>query len=730
MRTRRPLPLKILRLNPIGLSAAEVVDLSSFTGGTPTKPRPTDARMREAVRAALDELRTSKFYSPQPGVALYPYQAAALAFINEAGARSTAALNGRPSWRLGVFDPPGVGKTLIGASASVLMAARLTVVVRPNSASRAWPKAFNQIADGKHVHVDLDTSVGEDNMRTFLKKLREVLDGGVPVVLTMNYTSVIVGTPLILEEFPHIDMTIFDEAHNIRNPDAQKTVAARSLMEASQFVLLLTGTPALSSALESLQMLAFLEQTGGRWSPFAGSADYQTAQDRFLRAQQDPGFTVRAGLMDIAYPRSASALTRRIKSVGVRRTRSSIRDEQAAPPDQLQPIKTRMIEWIAPDPQYDGVAQPLARTLMAKQGLGSFQRVLAEKQALEADITRAIRNVDADVRDPQQHVTWPVRQLPNGKFTGWKAAASMVLDVERPRTRVTTALSMPTNLKNLEEAARRARSSIPVGVIAEMTRLNLQAAVNVPARAKYSGRNGVFMLRLINSACRMALALSRRYPHARVYLKVGSNPDVTDLDADDELQTIAPVNRITYFQDGRKVNDGRGELDFTDIELEFAKKDGIQRFLVATQVANAGLSLPTADFLVMVERLFSPGEEEQAEDRINRAGKLQGRPGAFNDIIYTVPDEVFGAALGHRMENRRLSLLSLYGEKPASDNATSLADAFRTRMAGRASSNVTAAQVFDVVDIVEDPREYAIAMIVERLKRMPLTGVKGTPAVP
>jgi hypothetical protein len=217
------------------------------------------------------------------------------------------------------------------------------------------------------------------------------------------------------------------------------------------------------------------------------------------------------------------------------------------------------------------------------------------------------------------------------------------------------------------------------------------------------------MLRNIVPTVLLARELSIKNPGVKAFLAVGGDPSGVRQSNQALAAAIAPlrsVQKIAYFLNGAPV---QGEPTFSDIEREFAS--GKQAFLVATQIANAGLSLPTADYLVMAQRLFSPGEEEQAEDRINRAGKMM-RAGATNEIIYPMPDDIFSAVIGHRLENRRRSLLALYNEEPGDDYANSLSPAFRARAR---RGNQLEQDFFAVVEAASDPNSFIRRAISDRL---------------
>jgi hypothetical protein len=94
------------------------------------------------------------------------------------------------------------------------------------------------------------------------------------------------------------------------------------------------------------------------------------------------------------------------------------------------------------------------------------------------------------------------------------------------------------------------------------------------------------------------------------------------------------------------------------------------RILVAAQAGREGVDLPGGVEVIFVQRFESPGLEEQAEDRINRANRDPNAP--LPSIRYYMPEHYNSFVLLNRLERRRAEALRTYGETPASDYSTPL----------------------------------------------------------
>jgi hypothetical protein len=92
-----------------------------------------------------------------------------------------------------------------------------------------------------------------------------------------------------------------------------------------------------------------------------------------------------------------------------------------------------------------------------------------------------------------------------------------------------------------------------------------------------------------------------------------------------------------------------------------------KKALVLTPAGKEALNLPSADTVILLQRLASPGDELQAEDRINRP-QQKNTPKA----IYLIPNDPLSMILTSRAERKRSSMLASLGESPDDDFSRSV----------------------------------------------------------
>lgn len=146
-------------------------------------------------------------------------------------------------------DDMGLGKTVqVLAAMSHLHAlgARRFLVVAPNSVLVNWERETR-----KHSLLEPFLTHGSDREDSIEAWLAH---GGVAIT---TYGTISKIAHLI----PDIDMIAVDEAHYVKNPSAQRTLAVQELTRRSEYVTLMTGT-ALENRLEEMRFLVTLSQPG------------------------------------------------------------------------------------------------------------------------------------------------------------------------------------------------------------------------------------------------------------------------------------------------------------------------------------------------------------------------------------------------------------------------------------------------------------------------------------
>ena len=146
-------------------------------------------------------------------------------------------------------DEMGLGKTLeslIVANHLYQMGKRHTVVVSPFSVVTNWKR---EVKDKTELPVyQFHGPTGPENLDEWKVK------GG---ILLTNYEQ----CDKINRLEPHLkpDMVVVDEAHNIKNKFAQRTIAANKLLKNSNFRLLMTGTPLENNLSEMNSLISMLD---------------------------------------------------------------------------------------------------------------------------------------------------------------------------------------------------------------------------------------------------------------------------------------------------------------------------------------------------------------------------------------------------------------------------------------------------------------------------------------
>ncbi len=146
-------------------------------------------------------------------------------------------------------DEMGLGKTIqaIAAMAHLKAAENYShfVVVCPVSVMVNWGREI-----AKHSKLQTITVHG-DNRDSLFEEFRQ--KGGVMIT---TYETIV---RLDLDNCPKINMLTVDEAHYVKNPDAQRTKALRKLAYASDFCLFMTGTPLENKVDEMIFLVSMLD---------------------------------------------------------------------------------------------------------------------------------------------------------------------------------------------------------------------------------------------------------------------------------------------------------------------------------------------------------------------------------------------------------------------------------------------------------------------------------------
>lgn len=140
-------------------------------------------------------------------------------------------------------DEMGLGKTLQAIASMAHLAAKGNthfLVICPLSVLVNWEREIQKFSGMSTIAI-----YGDDRQEEFDKWIAE---GGVGI--TTYETTVKLEVPVELE----VAMVTVDEAHYIKNPQAQRTIAVGRLLEKAEYNLLMSGTP-LENRIEELLFL-------------------------------------------------------------------------------------------------------------------------------------------------------------------------------------------------------------------------------------------------------------------------------------------------------------------------------------------------------------------------------------------------------------------------------------------------------------------------------------------
>ncbi len=142
-------------------------------------------------------------------------------------------------------DEMGLGKTVQAIAAMVSLmneGLRHFIVICPASVLINWVREVQAFSPLNPLLIRDEKTV--ENTLTWMS------DGGVAIV---NFEALQKFRDLLSEDF-RSDLTVVDEAHYIKNPQAKRTVSAKEILEHSGKILLMSGTP-LENRIEEMKNL-------------------------------------------------------------------------------------------------------------------------------------------------------------------------------------------------------------------------------------------------------------------------------------------------------------------------------------------------------------------------------------------------------------------------------------------------------------------------------------------
>jgi len=190
----------------------------------------------------LTQATDAKITIPNLQLELYPYQKAGVAYAAE-------------KQRTFIADEMGLGKSIQALATTEYTNQYPALIICPTSLTEDWKTKIQQALP----HRTIQTIEGRKT----------------PELTETDYT--IIGYPNIHAQKQHLNnqhhnTLILDESHYCKNPDAQRTKAAKNIAKnipTTGNILLLTGTPITNMPAEYAPQLEILQQIdnfGGRWN--------------------------------------------------------------------------------------------------------------------------------------------------------------------------------------------------------------------------------------------------------------------------------------------------------------------------------------------------------------------------------------------------------------------------------------------------------------------------------
>ena len=586
--------------------------------------------------------------------------------------------------RAGLFDPMGLGKTVqaIGLALTCPEKYLPLVVVSPRNALGAWA---NQLGGTGNVYKSW---VKLGKLRVRLIQTNKELASAANFITTepdSDYAYVIWNELLtepkgvsgeakieaakvrdeclktIASAIAKRGLLVFDEAHYFRVPTSEMFRRGYEMASTAAHVLALTGTPSLSSVTQTLPILALVDPHSAvvpelqRFGDLVQQKEAHTwpaVQTSFVERYAGSGTKDRPTVTSLPEshdlknfaPAYTDALARRVENdfrqLAVRRSRADVVAKTKDPPLAVGIAKKSRELILEP---YAGVEGTEAYSRTSDSPHRYYQRAglmaILDGQILESVLSGKV----TAAQTPAQKIAALLRQkVVRGTLEQFQCATA------RLKSGVGT-----------ESAEAMAQTVIPAAVRRFSENLKQKADGSTAYRAT------VYFVDNIETLNDLAGRLWDQYhtiPAFELYIYSGDRAgQVTGSKSATKQPSLRDVS-ITDFARGTAL---------ATIAEQFEPEDYDKpRILVAAQAGREGVDLPGGVEVIFVQRFESPGLEEQAEDRINRANRSPNAP--LPSILYYMPEHYNSFVLLNRLERRRAEALRTYGETPASDYSTPL----------------------------------------------------------
>ncbi len=139
---------------------------------------------------------------------------------------------------IAIQDSPGLGKTVLGLTAMVAQGGKRNLIVIPEGGKKNLSVQWVDAADLFNIKAQRKVHPSDDG--TFIASYGELYDN---VVIGYKKDGKPVTEARLKPEFRNFDTIIFDESHNMANPDTARAQAGVQLQAHGQHVAYLSATP-------------------------------------------------------------------------------------------------------------------------------------------------------------------------------------------------------------------------------------------------------------------------------------------------------------------------------------------------------------------------------------------------------------------------------------------------------------------------------------------------------
>ena len=634
--------------NIIGLTfdVNDIQKLSSFPGLPSAEFNISRANHRLQFLASekVEKLvKDSKYWnnSLPKNTFFFPYQIAGAAF---ALARKGRAM---------ILDPMGLGKTS-QAIATILAGGQHylpAVIVCPLNAFPAWVKDIQTwttlkpfvLAESASAKYPIHNAPAEwpKSLADRIRYLTSKLDSGTwpdDWIVIVNYEKLNekiknVNMDIVQSFAFHMSTVIFDEAHNLRNPLSIRTHKARVLAENIPHALMLTGTPILNAPSEMWAISKMVQPNMmiGSMPIWPDESSQSAMEDRnalfrhYLTTEMglpnEKTVVTPANWVDYEEytPEISQRFSAHMKDQAVRRTRKLI----ASIPGAMGQL-------------------PDGRNLQLKQKVRSYVLVDVPQDKFQTsastEYTNIVRNMFKLSKSGSQEVI--IDQLLRLEY--W--FTDLVYDLLKQKMSLASEEQTKNQITLAQKQFRelyRKGITIPRALPSAIGKALIPAAVDIYNKAT---KPIIFFTQNHDVAEELGRSIIAADPQGMVLVTLGSDK--------------------AYFQEpDRKVPlTGPGSKLPQVVALFENNEAADKRALILTPAGKEGLNLPSADNVVFLQRLATPGDELQAEDRINRP-QQKNTPKA----TYLVLNDLLPLVLFARSEAKRASMLAAMNEDITDD---------------------------------------------------------------